>query len=408
MRRICVICTHSFTLETLYKGLFPFLQKHDYDVHVVVGDREYSSFEVAHFGHFSISIIPMRRLPSPRDLISLVQLVRFFRRNRFDVIHLSTPKASLLGAIAARLTGAGGIVFVNRRRVYELMSGWKRRIYANVDRMTCSLSHAVIPVSQEMGRQLIEEKICNRRRIRFIGNGSSNGIDTERFVLDDDARAAGAALRKELKIPADAQTLLYLGRVCHEKGVEHLVPVFRRVKQSFPNAHLLLAGPDDPRDPIDPNAARAIAGDLQIHRIGFVQDPRPLFAAADVFVFPSLFEGVPNVLLESAAMEVPAVGFDVPGVREALEHDVSGLLVPRADESGMAEALTELLGDHGRRSRLGQQGRDRVIQLFSREKVWHGLLAIFDEVIASVSRPLAGPPLGSTATRSLDGGVEIR
>lgn len=382
-RRMCIMCTHSFTLATLYKGVLPFLESHGYEIHVVVGDREYNNFDPVLFGRPRISVIPMSRLPTPYDIISLVRVVFFFCRNRFEVIHMSTPKASLLGSIAARLTYNGRTVFVNRRRVYERMSGWKRKLFTAVDRFICKRCDIVVPVSKEMGAQLVSEGICSEERLRILGHGSSNGIDTERFSLNDEVLKKSRELRVNLSIPSGAPVLLFVGRVCKEKGVDHFVSILRLVRQAVPEVHLIIAGPDDPRDPISAASGEALAADSGVHRLGFVTDPRPLYACADIFVFPSFFEGLPNVLLEAAAMEKPAVCFDVPGVRETVEHGVSGYLAPFLDDTAMADSITCLLRDSDERSRVGRQARERVMNLFSREVTWESLLAVLNELIAA-------------------------
>jgi len=124
--RICFMCTHSFTLATLYKGLFPYLADHGYEIEAIVGDHEYQSFDPKHFGEFKLNVVPMRRMPHPlKDAVALFRLFRLFRAGKFDVIHVSTPKAALLGSIAGRLSGAP-VVFVYRRCVYEMMTGFKR------------------------------------------------------------------------------------------------------------------------------------------------------------------------------------------------------------------------------------------------------------------------------------------
>jgi len=397
-KRLCVMCTHSFTLATLYKGVFPFLEKHNYDIHIVVGDREYTEFDPHLFGNLRISIIRMRRLPTPLDVLSLLHIVFFFFRNRFDVIHVSTPKASLLGALGARITCNGRIVFVNRRRVYEMMSGRRRRFYAAVDHLICKLCDVVVPVSQEMGQQLVQEGICDQKRLRVLGRGSSNGIDTDRFSLNAEAVRAGSDLRKSLGIPADVPVLLFLGRVCKEKGVDQLVPTFQRIKEAVPNAHLIVAGPDDPRDPVTSETEQVFTSDPQVYRLGFVSDPRPLYACTDVFIFPSFFEGLPNVLLEAAAMERPVIAFDVPGVRETVEDGVTGFLVPCFNNVALADHAIKVLRDTETRLRLGRQAREWVVKFFRREMAWESLLTILDELavappIINSARTPAQPPV---------------
>ena len=368
--RLCVVCTHSLTLATLYKGLFPYLSARGFDIDVIVGDHEYTEFAPEDFGPIRPIVIPMVRLPSPAaDLKSLLGFIRHFARHRYDVVHVSTPKASLTATLARTLTGGGPTVFVYRRCVYELMTGLKRMAYMNVDRVICALSTLVVPISRQLERFLIDERIAPPDKVRLIGAGSSNGVDTVRFDLTPDVRQAAKTLREDLGIPARAPVLLFVGRVCSEKGVDLLPAVFDRVRAAVPDVHMIVAGPDDDRDPISPGTAAAFAADTAIHRIGFVSDTGPLYALSSVFVFPSYFEGFGNVLLEAAAMQRVSVAFDVPGVQEAVQDGVSGRLVPSGDAPAMARAVIDLLEDPDGREAMQTRARSRVVDLFSRERV---------------------------------------
>lgn len=380
--RICFVCTHSLTLATLYKGLFPYLSSKNFDIDVIVGDREYTDFPEKDFGVIAPHIIPMRRLPSPvADLMGLARFTMFFASNRYDVIHISTPKASLLASIAARATGNGRVVFVYRRCVYELMQGLKRALYLNLDRLICALSKTVVPISRQLERFLVNEKVCAPEKVRLLGSGSSNGVDVERFSPTDANAQAGEKLRRELNIPDGAPVLLFLGRVCSEKGVDLLKPVFEQVLAKFPDVHLVVAGPDDQRDPISDEAMRCFTQHPSARRIGFVKDPEPYYAMASVFVFPSFFEGFGNVLLEAAGMERVSVAFDVPGVQEAVANGDSGVLVASRDVDGMANAVLQLLGDAESRRAMELRARERVVRLFSRRFVWKEIEALLREAI---------------------------
>lgn len=382
--RICFLCTHSFTLATLYKGLFPYLTAQGFDVEVVTGDREYSTFSEEDFGQFKLHIIPMRRTPAPLpDLVSLARLTAFFATRRFDVIHVSTPKASLLGALAARITGAGPVVFVYRRKIYELYSGMRRKVFTAVDRLICTLSAVVIPISRQIGRDLLEDRLCPAEKIRFIGNGSSNGINVQRFSPTAETLEAGRRYRAELNLPEGAPVLAFLGRVCREKGVDHLPGVVERVRKACPTAHMVVVGPDDERDPISEAARRYFETESHVRRVGYLERPEKLFALCDVFVFPSLFEGFGNVLLEAAAMGRPSVAFDVPGVNEAVAHERSGFLSPVGDEAGMADHVVSLLMDDELRARIGRQAQERVDLEFRREVVWEQIQRVLREVAAA-------------------------
>lgn len=375
------MCTHSLTALTLCKGLFPFLESRGYDIDVLVGDTEYQDFPREHFGEASFHVIPMERMPHPlRDVVAFTRFCLFMLRNRFDVIHVSTPKASLLAAFASRLTLNGPVLYIHRRQVYRLMSGWRRKLFEWADRFTVMLCRKVVPISRQMASELVEAGVAPQRKICFIGSGSSNGIDTERFRPSPVLTEQGLALRAAHGIPKTAPLLLFVGRLCSEKGVADLSVAFDAALARAPDAHLAIVGPSDRRDPIAEEARRRFETDSAIHLTGFCDDPRAWFAACDVFVFPSYFEGFGNVLLEASAMETPCLAYNVPGVREAVAHGVSGFLVASHDAVALGEAVGRLLADPAKAAAMGQRGRQRVLEEFRRERVWAELVEVIDRL----------------------------
>ncbi|MCK1397431.1 glycosyltransferase [Bradyrhizobium sp. 4] len=383
-RRACFVCTHSLTLATLYKGLFPYLRSQGWEIDVIVGDHEYSDFPEEHFGVLKPYVIPMRRLPSPAaDAMGLIRFISFFTRNRYDVIHISTPKASLLASIAAAATFNGRVMFVYRRCVYELMSGLKRTIYVNVDRLISRFSIAVVPISRQLDVFLREAKVCAPEKLVLLGSGSSNGLDTQRFKITPGALAAGDALRQNLGIPDGAPVVLFIGRVCGEKGVDLLPPIFERVRSAQPNAHLVVVGPDDERDPASAHTVRYFAESPFVHRVGYVEKTEDFYSLCTVFLFPSFFEGFGNVLLEAAGMERASVGFRVPGVEEAVADGVSGLLVEKGDVVGASEAVLRLLTNPAERRDFELRARKRVVEQFDRIRVWNEIETLMQRLASS-------------------------
>ena len=379
--RICFVCTHSLTLTTLYKGLFPYLARHGYEIEVVVGDSEYP-LDPKHFGEIRPHIVPMTRMPHPlKDPVALARMFRFLRAGKFDIVHVSTPKAGLLGSIAARIVGAR-VIFVYRRCVYEMMGGLKRAIFRQNDRIICALSDEVLPISSQIRTFLLKERLVSPGKIRMIGSGSSNGIDVRRFNPRNISDDRVAELRSSLSISPDAPILLYLGRVSSEKGVDLLPELLDRVRQRHPTTVMVVAGPEDKRDPPSERTKEIFATHEAICRIGYVADPSPLFALADLFVFPSYFEGFGNVLLEAAAHERVAIGFDVPGVQEAIAHRESGVLVAKGDVAAMSEEAIALLADPEARRAMALRARARVENIFSNEVIWAELDRTFRDLMA--------------------------
>jgi glycosyltransferase involved in cell wall biosynthesis len=191
----------------------------------------------------------------------------------------------------------------------------------------------------------------------------------------DPAKAfeAGRAVRRQWKIPEDAVVIGNAGRLTRDKGIAELVSAFDSLAQRRPDCYLLLVGPDDARSPLPTEISTRIARHDRIRAVGRQSDMPAFYAAMDIFVLPSYREGFGVVNLEAAAMELPVVTTDTTGVRESIEDEVTGLLVPVARVPELEAAMERLAADPELRRRLGRAGRQRVQDLFEQGKFWDAL-----------------------------------
>lgn len=384
-KRLVFICTHSFAMRTLYKGLFPYFTKKGYQVEAITGDDEFiGDLPEEHFGNVKPMVINMERMPSAvDDFKSLIQLIKHFSQNRYDLIHVSTPKASLLCSIAAKLTGNGPVIFVYRRCVYETKTGIKRSILRLNDQFTAALCRRVVPISKQLRDFLIAEKVSSKTKTVLVGEGSSNGIDVRYFKSTPETQAAAAQFRLDHNIAPAQPVLLYLGRLIHEKGVDFLPDIFTQAKAKLPELKIIVAGPaEQDRDPVAQETLDFLTTNPDVIRLDYVADPRSLYEAADLFCFPSHFEGYGNVMLEASAMGIPSVGFDVPGVQEAIAHDVSGRLSAFGDTQAMADDIIDILGDETLYARLRSEGLERIHSTFGQDAFFALLDTLFHDVMA--------------------------
>ena len=380
------LCNSGFALQTLYRGLFTHLRSRGFECVAVAGDDSVLGDRRVLDG-VEVHVIPMERAPAPfKDLMSLFRLIAFFAKHRFDVVHVSTPKAAFLGAIAARLTGHSRILFVVRAQVYKNRTGVQRWIYEHIDWLVSRLSTAVAPISREMGAFMVARGLCPPGKIRYFGGGSSNGVNVRHFSRTEARLEEARHLRAEHGIPDDALLMLYVGRLAHDKGIHHLPAVLDRASGSTRPVWLLVVGPVDNREPLGEAVLADLDGRSNVVRLGYYPDPAPLYAAADLFLFPTYREGFGNVAIEAQAMEVPVVGFDTQGVREAVDNGRTGLLVPLGDGDAFAEAAVGLLEDEELRLRMAADGAHRVRSAFSNEHVWGDLEATLKELAPSKSR----------------------
>ena len=327
--------------------------------------------------------VPIERKTSPfADLKALVNLVGIFRRERFDLVHSVTPKAGLLAALAGAIAGVPIRIHTFTGQVWATRRGAARLFLRALDRLTASLATSVLADSGSQRDFLVAEGVVSAGRIRVLGNGSVNGVDTSRFRPD---AAARERVRAQAGIPARAVAFLYLGRFSRDKGLLDLARAFARLADALPEAWLMLVGPDEDgmareiREICGPAAAR-----LRI--AGHTAEPEQCMAAADVFVLPSCREGFGSVILEAAAAEVPAIGTRIYGITDAILEGSTGMLVPVGDPAALAGAMRTLGGDTHLREEMGRAARARVLRDFRPEDLTRAMLAHYDELLGALKR----------------------
>ena len=362
---------------------------------------EVPALAAAGITHFAVSI--SRNLSPFQDLSSLWNLWRVMRRERFTIVHTHTPKAGLLGQLAARLAGVPIVVnTVHGFYFHEKMKPAARRFYITFEKIAALCSDRILSQNKEDMETAIRERICPREKIRHLGNG----IDLEQFAPGCVPAAEIARLRAEHALPEGTPVVGFVGRLAgRRKGFLDFMSAAREISAALPAARFLIVGSADTGKPdaVEPS----IAGDYGIaDRCVFVghrgNDELPAFyALMNLLVLPSLFEGVPRVVMEAAAMGVPAVVSDVKGNREAIVHESTGLLVPLADVSALTAAILRLLRDPALTAQMGAAGRQLAVERFD-ERV------VFEKVTDEYARLLhvKGRALPTRAPAKSDNPVE--
>jgi len=365
--RLCIIATIGKSIQVLYAGRLEFFMANGFEVTVVCASSELD--EAIRARGVRLHTVPLTRAITPwTDLRAVCRIYRFLRGGRFDIVEVTTPKAALLGALATRLARCPCLIHMLQGLHYQGKRGLLGSILRSSTRIPCRLSSVTLAVSPSVCDEACRDGIADPARIRVLGHGSGNGVDLERF--SPQRRMSGAAVRETYGIAPDAVVLGFVGRMTRDKGIEELAAAFRALSAEFPKAVLLLVGDYEHRDRPADSTVRFLSTCLGMRHVGWQTDVVPFMAAMDVFVLPTYREGLGNVLLEAAAMEIPTVTTDATGARDSIVGGVTGLRVSVGNVLELREALASLIRDVALREAMGRAGRHWVSEHFDQRHVW--------------------------------------
>lgn len=331
--------------------------------------------------------IPIKRGMDPvADAVSLIRLCRALRRLQPDVTEFSTPKAGLLGNLAAMLCGVRARVYMLRGLRLETLTGVKRRVLLAAERLASACAHRVVCNSESLRARALALGLAGANKLELIGSGSSNGIDVHRF--SPRPGESPEEIKGTLGIPPGAPVVGFVGRLTRDKGVPELIEAFDEVLEAVPSARLLLVGWFDASDDaVSEEVRRRVERHPQIVHTGFVADTAPYYRAMDMMVLPTLREGFPNVVLEAAATEIPVITTLSTGSRDAVLPEITGLLIPAGYPQAIAEAVLRLIRNPDDRRRMGKAARVWVTEQFHDRHVRGLTVGYYKRLLAA-----AGPP----------------
>ncbi len=379
---ILVGITHSQTCLVL-RGRLQALREAGFRVIVVASPGELLEQTAERAGVEAVAI-PMRREIAPlADLVSLVRLWRLIGKCKPDMVEFSTPKAGLLGSLAAWLHGIPLRVYVLRGLRLETARGLKRRILLAAEKLAAACVHVVLCNSESLRAEALALRVAPGKKLLVLGDGSSGGVDVHRFS------PGPGDMRIRLGFSREDRVIGFVGRLTRDKGVPELVETFETILHTEPSARLLLVGWfDDAEDALAPAVRRGIMQHPRVHLTGFVHDAAPYYRAMDVMVLPTWREGFPNVVLEAAATGLPVITTDTTGSRDSIVSGVTGLLIPPGSPAAIRQAVLELLNNPELRDCLGRAARRRVMERYTDEGVLRLVTSFYTEILAQAAEPI--------------------
>jgi glycosyltransferase involved in cell wall biosynthesis len=321
-----------------------------------------------------VEIPELVRSPSlGRDGAALVTLYRLIRRGRFDLVHTHSSKAGILGRVAARLAGVPRLVHTPHGHVFGGYAGRATtRVFVWLERWAARFTHRIVGLTDQEARDHLALGIG--RPAQFVTIPS--GIDLTPFEKpSEDA----AAIKASLDLPRSACLIGTVGRLEPVKGHRYLLDAFAGLAPRFPDLHLALVGDGELLPELTGRARRSGFGD-RVRFLGWRDDVPWLLGGFDLFVFPSLNEGMGRALVEAMAAGVPVVASRAGGIPEVLGGGEAGLLVEPASGHALAGGIEALLRDATVRDRLGRAGRERA-RCFTVDAMLGKIEALYRELI---------------------------
>ena len=377
------ITTVPLSLKILLKGQHRFMSEH-FDV-IGVSSPGKELDEVKKDEEIDVIAIDMSRKITPiKDIKSLWSTYRFLRKEKPQIVHTHTPKAGIVGMLAAKMAGVPHRLHTVAGLPLMEVTGVKRQVLDLVEKLTYASATQVYPNSKGLSDYIIEHKYTNKYKLKVIGNGSSNGIDTSFFSPEQVSEDQKTLLKQQLKIKDTDFVFVFVGRLVGDKGINELIKAFSVLnkQENQQRSKLLLVGPlEQELDPLYPETLNEIENNPDIVSVGFQKDVRPYFAISDALVFPSYREGFPNVVMQAGAMELPSIVSDINGCNEIIVENENGVIVPVKDSESLREEMEKMILDRDYYQTLKKNARPMIEDRFEQSVIWNAILSEYRKLI---------------------------
>ena len=374
MKKLIRITTVPISLSKLLSGQLSNFKKY-YSI-IAVSSKAEDLIKVGCDANVRTFCLNLTREITPfTDLISLIKFTLFLRKEKPLIVHSHTPKAGIVSMLAAffarvpiRMHTVAGLPLMESK-------GFKRKLLIFVEKVTYAAATNVYPNSFGLKDFILKNRFCAETKVKVIGSGSSNGIDTDYFSSDKIDKNLLNELKKTLRIEKDIFVFCFVGRIVKDKGIHELVSAFQSINQDEFKSKLLLVGNyEKDLDPIDNEILNKIKANKNIIEVGYQEDVRPYMAVSNSLVFPSYREGFPNVVLQAGAMNLPAIVSNINGCNEIITHLENGLIVSVKKVKPLYESMILLIKNPSLCNSLSLNSRQRIKSKYERSHFWNLLL----------------------------------
>ncbi|MDR9457403.1 MAG: glycosyltransferase family 4 protein [Salegentibacter sp.] len=373
-KKLIRITTIPLSLEKLLEGQLSYMNQY-YQVTAVSAEKERLERYGKDNGVNTFWVEMTRAITPLMDAKAVWKLYNYFKKEKPLIVHTHTPKAGIVGMLAAKLAGVPLRLHTVAGLPLMETTGNKRKLLDFVEKLTYKLATRVYPNSRGLEEIILKEGFAEEEKLKVLGKGSSNGIDTSYFDPSNFSEEDKINIRQELNIPENDLIFIFIGRLVSEKGINELVAAFKRLQERKPELSLLLVGPfEEELDPISEESKEIIENHPKIYTTGYQADVRPYLAVSDVLAFPSYREGFPNVVMQAGAMGLASIVSDINGCNEIIVEGKNGMIIPVKDEGALFNAMELIAQNEDYRIRLASNSREEICKYYERKEFWQILL----------------------------------
>ena len=368
MKKVCFVVSNSFFVNAFLDEPINLLSNH-YCVYVICNTKNIDNVEIKNPNIkkvFSINLI--RKIAPFRDLISLIQICKIIKQEKFDVIHTHTPKAGLIGILASYLMRVPNRLHTFTGQVWISKKGIVKLLLIALDKLVIRLSTEIIVDGNSQKEFLIEKKILEETAVVF-NNISTCGINMNKFKPNEKIRKKE---RAKFNIEDSATVFLYLGRLNYDKGIDELINAYLLLECEY--CYLFLVGPIEMNMPTKYNSNKIIF-------VPYTNTPHEILQLCDIFCFPSHREGFGYSIIEASALEKPVICSDIYGLKYTCVDKKTGLKHEVKSIQSLLEKMKFALNRPKAMKQMGKKGRIYVSENFSNENVLEKWLEFYAKFV---------------------------
>lgn len=370
--KICYITTVPITLEAFVLPTIAYIHEHtDWEICVLCDeDPEFRQRLPEYVRYISV---PMKRGISLGGIGAALKIARIFRKEKFDLIQYSTPNASLYASIAGKLAGIKVRLYCQWGLAFVGFGGLKQKLLKMSEKLVCRLSTWIEPDSFGNLRFSHEQGLYSPEKSSVIWNGSASGVNLEKFDIRKKEQWR-SDIRRKLGLKPNAFVYGFIGRITGDKGINELFTAFRRLLEEKQDAYLMLVGFMEKADSVNEELYRWAQAEERVLLCDYTKVIEQYISAMDVYILPSYREGFGSAVVEAEAMGVPVIVSNIPGPTDAMQADVTGLVVKKADPDSLYEAMLRMKQDEALRRSCAEASVKFATERFEQQKLFEHIL----------------------------------